>query len=105
MKLPGYWVFMGEGRVLMERTTFDETDLDPATDWRQAWQNQAGDSQVKGYVQLEAALISAATSLASTSGLTLSQADLYRVARFEPVWLGDRFEIQSLSQLLASKVG
>ncbi len=102
MKFPGYWVSLGEGKVMLERTTLDETELDPATNWKQAWQNQAVESQVKGYVELEAALISAATSLARASGLTLSQADLHQAARFEPVWESDRNEIQSLSHLLGS---
>ena len=102
MKFPGYWVSMGEGKILLETTTFDETELDPATNWKQAWQNQAVESQVKGYVELEAALISAATSLARASGLTLSQADIQQIACFEPVWQSDRCEIKSLSNLLGS---
>lgn len=40
------------------------TDLDPASNWNQAWQNQNGDAQSKGYVDLEAALVSAAQMLA-----------------------------------------
>lgn len=102
MKFPGYWVSMVEGKILLETTTFDETELDPATNWKQAWQNQAAESQVKGYVELETALIAAATSLARASGLTLSQADLQQAACFEPVWQSDRYEIQSISHLLAS---
>jgi hypothetical protein len=104
MKFPGYWVSMGEGKVMLERTTLDETELDPATNWKQAWQNQAVESQVKGYVELEAALISAATSLARDSGFTLSQADRHQAARFEPVWQSDRCEIKSLSHLLGSNI-
>jgi hypothetical protein len=104
MKFPGYWVSMGEGKILLETTTFDETELDPATNWKQAWQNQTVESQVKGYVELEAALISAATSLARASGHTLSQADIHQAASFEPVWQIDRYEIQSLSHLLGSNI-
>ena len=104
MNFPGYWVSTGEGKVLLERTTFDETELDPATNWKQAWQNQDVESQVKGYVELETALISAATSLARASGLTLSQADLDQAIRFEPVWQSDRCEIKSLSHLLGSNI-
>lgn len=95
---------MGEGKVLLERATFDETELDPATNWKQVWQNQAAESQVKGYVELETALISAATSLARSSGLTLSQADLQQAACFDPVWQSDRYEIQSLSHILGSNI-
>jgi hypothetical protein len=104
MKFPGYWVSTGEGRVFLDRATFDETELDPATNWKQAWQNQAAESQVKGYVEFEAALISAATSLARASGLTLSQTDIQQVACFEPVWQSDRCEIKSLSHLLGSNI-
>ncbi len=104
MKFPGYWVSTAEGKVLLERATLDETELDPATNWKQAWQNQAAESQVKGYVELEAALISAATSLARASGLTLSQADIQQIACFEPVWQSDRCEIKSLSHLLGSNI-
>lgn len=104
MKFPGYWVSVSEGKVLLERVTFDETELDPATNWKQAWQNQDVESQVKGYVELEAALISAAASLARASGFTLSQSDRHQAARFEPVWQSDRYEIQSLSHLLGANI-
>jgi hypothetical protein len=102
MKFPGYLVSLVEDKILLERTTFDETELDPATNWRQAWQNQALESQVKGYVELDAALISAATSLARAAGLTLTQTDLDQAIRFGPVWQSNRYEIQSLSHLLGS---
>jgi hypothetical protein len=104
MKFPGYWVSAIADRVLLEKTTFDETDLDPATNWRQAWQNQDGEGQVKGYVDLDAALISAATSLARVAGLTLTQTDLDQVISFKPVWQTDHGEIRSLSHLLGSNM-
>ena len=104
MNFLGYWVSMREGKALLERTTFDETDLDPATNWMQAWQNQAGESQIKGYVELETALVYAATSLARVSGLTLTQVDLDQATHFKPVWQIDQYEIQSLSQLLGSNM-
>lgn len=102
MKFPGYWVSADAGKVFLERATFDETELDPATNWKQAWQNQDGEGLVKGYVELDAALISAATSLARAAGHTLSQADLDQVIRFDPAWHGDRCEIQSFSDVLGS---
>jgi hypothetical protein len=104
MKFPGYWVSMGEGKIFLESTTFDETELDPATNWKRAWQSQAVESQVNGYVELESALISADTSLAKAAGVVLTQADLDQATRFEPVWKDDRYEIQSLSHLLGSKI-
>lgn len=104
MKFPGYWVSMDEGKVLLERATFDETELDPATNWKHAWPNQDVESPIKGYVELDAALISVATSLARAAGLTLTQKDLDQATRFDPVWQSDRCEIQSLSHLLGSNI-
>ncbi len=104
MRFPGYWVSADAGKVLLERTTFDETELDPATNWKQAWQNQDGEGQVKGYVELGEALISAATLLARAAGRTLSQSDRDQVIRFDPVWQTDRCEIKSLSRLLESNI-
>lgn len=102
MRFPGYWVCADAGKVVLERTTFDDTELDPATNWMQAWQNQDGEGLAKGYVEFRAALISAATSLAQAAGLSLSQADLDRAIRFDPVWHEDRCEIESLVHMLAS---
>ena len=104
MKFPGYWVSMDEGNVFLERTTFDETELDPATNWKHAWQNQDVESRINGYMELDAALISAATSLASAAGLTLNKTDLDQAILFDPVWQSDRCEIQSLSHLLGSNI-
>ena len=39
MKFPGYWVSVDSGKAVLERTVFDETELDPATNWKEAWQN------------------------------------------------------------------
>lgn len=40
MKLTRYWVFHDDGKGAIELATFDDTELGPATDWNQAWQNQ-----------------------------------------------------------------
>lgn len=101
MKFPGYWVSVSEGKVCLEKATFDETDLDPATNWQQAWQNQDDDARVKGYVDLAPALIMAGTWLASASGRDLTSTDWIRVGDFEPDWQGNRCEIKALVQLLA----
>lgn len=41
MKFPGYWVFQDYEKVAIaiKLATFHDTELDPATDWKQAWQN------------------------------------------------------------------
>ena len=105
MKFPGYWVFVDSGKAVLERTVFDETELDPATNWKQALQNQDGEARCKGYVDLEAALAFAAQMLSAAEGRTLGEADSERATRFEPTWVGDRCEIRSLSCLLDSGVG
>ena len=56
MKMPGYWVEQTEVGVSLTRTVFDETDLDSATGWKEAWQNQDPQVTVRGYVAIEAAL-------------------------------------------------
>lgn len=104
MKLPGYWVFMNAGKVVLQKATFDETELDPATQWKQAWQNQDDKGEAKGYVHLGDALVSAASLLASTVGRPLSREELDQVARFEPAWHCDRCEISSLTHLLSANV-
>jgi len=102
VKFPGYWVSLDAGKVLVERTTFDETELDPATSWRQAWQNQDADGACKGYVDLEAALASAASRMAAADGKVLGEADLSRIMQMDLTWTDDCCELQSLSQLLAA---
>jgi len=105
MKFPGYWVSVDSGRAVLERTVFDETELDPATNWKQAWQNQDVEARCKGYVDLEAALWFAAQMLSAAEGRTLGQAEKELATRFNPIWVGDRCEIQSLPCLLDSTVG
>lgn len=105
MKFPGYWVSVDFGKAVLERTVFDETELDPATNWKQAWQNQDGEARCKGYVDLEAALSFAAQMLSAAEGRPLGQPDMELATRFDPNWVGDRCEIQSLSCLLNSAVG
>jgi hypothetical protein len=72
MKFPGYWVSMDACKVVLQKSTFDETELDPATQWKQAWQNQDEKKQAKGYVELSDALVSAATLLARAAGRALT---------------------------------
>lgn len=105
MKFPGYWVSVDSGKAVLERTVFDETELDPATNWKQAWQNQDREARCKGYVDLGAALTFAAQGLAAAEGRSMSQSESELASRFDPTWVGDRCEIQSLSSLLDSSVG
>lgn len=105
MKFPGYWVSVDSGKAVLERTVFDETELDPATNWKRAWQNQDGEARCRGYFDLEAALSFAAQMLAAAEGRALGHAEKELATRFDPKWVGDRCEIQSLTCLLDSTVG
>ncbi len=101
MQFPGYWVILNDdGSVSLRSAVFDETELDPATNWKEAWQNQSEDVGYKGFVGLEPALAFVAKALAAKAGATLSDADLERAMRFEPNWNGDRCDIPSLAHFL-----
>ncbi len=56
MKFPGYWVSTTDDGATIQRTTFDETELDPATNWKEAWQNQDKGTS-RGFVELKDALV------------------------------------------------
>jgi hypothetical protein len=43
MRFPGYWIKKENGELTLARRSFDETELDPATNWKTALQNQEGD--------------------------------------------------------------
>jgi hypothetical protein len=105
MKFPGYWISVDSANIVLERAVFDETELDPATNWKQAWQNQDGEARCMGYVDLAAALKYAAQVLAAAEGRSLGQSEIELASRFDPTWVGDRCEIQSLASLLDSSVG
>lgn len=103
MKFSGYWVSVEHDNLTLERTTFDETDLDPATNWKQAWQNQDTTNSTKGFIDLADALNYAAHALTLASGNLLSPFDVGQASKFEPVWINNRCEIHSLSQMLGAK--
>lgn len=60
MKYPGYEVAVVDGKVIIAHATFDETDLDPGTNWTETWQSQDQSSNTFGYVNLETALATVA---------------------------------------------
>ena len=100
MRFSGYRVCAEEGKVVLERSDFDETDLDPDTNWTEAWQNQDEGCPVKGFIELEKALVCAAKILALQAARALSPEDLVVAQEFCPVWDGQVAEIASIDQLL-----
>lgn len=56
MKYPGYWVHKSDGNVVLAPCSFDETELDPGSNWTEAWQNSEATSLSMGFVDLSNAL-------------------------------------------------
>jgi hypothetical protein len=100
MKYSGYWVTMESHCVSISHCTFDDTELDPMTQWTQAWQNQDPNAPTTGYVSLEDALVAATKLLAKSEGVSLNESELERSRQFEPNWQGGLCEITSLSQMV-----
>jgi len=105
MRFLGYWVTVDAAKIVLERSILDETELDPATNWKQAWQNQNREARYKGYVDLGTALTHVAQVLAAAEGRSIGQSEIERASRFDPNWVGDRCEIYSLPSMLDSTVG
>jgi hypothetical protein len=100
MRFGGYWVVLGEEKATLTRTSFDETELDPATGWKEAWQNQERDGPGKGYVELEGALLCAAEHLAKLEGAVLMDAKKWVASLNFSDWADGSFEAHCLSDLL-----
>ena len=92
MKIPGYWVEKSTEGVSLTRTLFDETELDPATDWKEAWQNQDPDATVRGYVPIEAALSHARTLL--PEDISVDVADTLPTSSDDVLSFRSRLEIE-----------
>ena len=100
MKFPGWWV-IGEGDdVQMVMTSFDDTELDPATDWKEAWQNREEGALVKGFVMNEPALAFAAQCLAAREGRALSGDEKRQAMRAASVLTGEDLKFRTLAELL-----
>jgi hypothetical protein len=100
MKFPGWWV-IGEGEdVRMVATRFDDTELDPATKWMEAWQNQEEGALVKGFVMHEPALAFAAHCLAAREGRALLGDEERRAMRVASALTGVDLKFRTLAELL-----
>ena len=100
MRFDGYWVVLGEDKVTLTRAIFDETELDPATGWKEAWQNQERDGPAKGYVELEGALLCAAEHLAKLEGAPMPDAKKWVTSLKLSDGVRDSFAAHCLSDLL-----
>lgn len=82
---------------------FDETDLDPATNWKRAWQNEDAASSCNGFVDLRDAMIFAAQLASVAEHQTLDQEKINKIVFFEPEWTSNTCQIYSISQFLGEK--
>ena len=100
MKFSGFWVGLEDGAVKVIPTEFDETDLDPQTGWKEAWQNQDAESQFKGYVESAAAIRCAAQLLGRLSGVDLPAGELEEILHARPLYVEDGFRLKDKDDLL-----
>lgn len=86
MQFPGYWVDDANGKVIIRTTTFDETELDPQTNWKEAWQNQDSCSSIKGFVETGKALNHAARLIARNQGQEISDVEILALLSAPPLF-------------------
>lgn len=99
MKFPGYWVENADGKVVIRTTTFDETELDPQTDWKEAWQNQDANSSVKGFVETGKALAHAARLIARNKKREISDVEIFSLQSAPSLFKDGIFELNTLEDL------
>jgi hypothetical protein len=99
MKFDGFWVAEKDGKIVIQRSEFDETELDPATGWTQAWQNQDADATAKGFLGAAAAVACAARLIARNQSVTISDAEVTALQDVAPVFQNGYCEIESLAEL------
>ncbi len=99
MKFSGHWVYEEEGKVVLELGVFDETDLDPETDWKQAWQNQDPLSLAKGFVVEADAVACAAKLIAKSQGIDLSAAEIAAIQNKPSFYQDEKCRIGTLDEL------
>lgn len=99
MQFPGYWVTEDNGKVVVQNATFDETELDPATNWKEALQNQDADSPVKGFVEAGRATAHAARLIAKNHGRVISDVEILALQSAQPLFKDGRCELDNLDDL------
>lgn len=96
MRFGGVWVSLQDGKVVLQQTSFDDTELDPASQWKQAWQNQDPTGTSRGFVDLDDALACAESML---SRLAAPVATGSTAPAHIPRFVEGRCEIGSLEEL------
>jgi len=99
MKFDGFWVFEADGKVVLESGVFDDTELDPATNWTEAWQNQDADAAAKGFVGVAPAVTHAARLLARSQSAEVSEEQIAAIQRTASIFQGGRCAVSNLEDL------
>ena len=76
MQFPGYWVSNKDTYITIVHSIFDETELTPESNWKEAWQNIDSDAGVWGYVEIQAAIRQAAKLIAEINKTNLTEIEI-----------------------------
>lgn len=99
MRFSGYWVEDANGKVVIQPATFDETELDPQTNWKEALQNQDAGSPSKGFVETGSALAHAARLIARNQGRDITDVEILALQSAPPLFRDGRCELENLDDL------
>jgi hypothetical protein len=97
MQFPGYWVEDTDGKVIIHTAIFDETELDPKTDWKEAWQNQDASSPVKGFMETGKDLAHAARLIARNQGRDISDVEILTLQSAPALFKDGQCELNRIS--------
>lgn len=99
MRFDGYWVDLQSDRATIKRASFDETELDPATQWKEAWQNSDASVTSRGFVDSERAVMCAAHHVARLQGLLPDSINLSSLKLSSLNWTEGVCEVFTLTDL------
>ena len=81
MQFTGYWVSLNGTSVTIDQAIFDETELTPESNWKEAWQNIDSDAGVWGYVEFKSAIQQAAYLVAKLNNIDLSEININELCK------------------------
>ena len=76
MQFSGYLITDKDIYITLDHATFDETELTPESNWKEAWQNIDSDAGVWGYVEIQAAIRQAAKLIAEINKTNLTDIEI-----------------------------
>ena len=76
MQLFGYWVTNKVTYITIDHATFDETELTPESNWKEAWQNIDSDARIWGFIEIQAAIRQATKLIAEINKIKLTEIEI-----------------------------